>query len=135
MVMVQEMAACGTNNFWVKVNLEASGGQRMGTAEEIRLLIKSKYPLIYLETADEEYSLNQLREAASSLGLVFYRWSATGRLRRGENQNSYYQTNEPAALFKTMLKLAGGQPWEPGLYVLKDIHHHLKNPVILRLCK
>lgn len=107
----------------------------MGTAEEIRLLIKSKYPLIYLETADEEYSLNQLREAASSLGLVFYRWSATGGLRRGENQNSYYQTNEPAALFKTMLKLAGGQPWEPGLYVLKDIHHHLKNPVILRLCK
>ncbi len=40
----------------------------MKMAEEIRGLIKSRYPLIYLETADEKYTLNHLREMSYEWG-------------------------------------------------------------------
>ena len=68
----------------------------MHLAEELTLLIKSKYPLIYLESADEDYALRQLAEIAGRLRLIHYRWSLTEGLRRAGSDGTYYQTNEPA---------------------------------------
>jgi hypothetical protein len=35
--------------------------------DELTLLIKSKYPVIFVESIDEEYVVNQLRQIASRL--------------------------------------------------------------------
>ena len=40
--------------------------------EELVLLIKSKYPVIFVESIDEEYVVRELRQIASQLGLIFY---------------------------------------------------------------
>jgi len=47
------------------------------TNEELNLLIKSKYPVVYVETIDEIYTIRQLQAIAEQLNLNFYQWSIT----------------------------------------------------------
>ena len=53
----------------------------MNFEEEISLLIKSRYPLVMVDTIDEEYVLGQLRDVAQAQGLNFYSWSLSKGLR------------------------------------------------------
>ena len=103
--------------------------------DELALLIKSQYPVIFVESIDEEYVVNQLRLITSQLGLIFYQWSVTGGLQRGLNENPYYQTGDPEKMIKTVLSLIKSDRSEPGLFVLKDFDKHLENSIILRLFK
>jgi hypothetical protein len=103
--------------------------------DELMLLIKSKYPVIFVESIDEEYVVNQLRQITSQLGLNFYQWSVTGGLQRGFNENPYYQTADPEKMVKTVLSLIKSDRSESGLFVLKDFDKHLENSIILRLIK
>jgi SpoVK/Ycf46/Vps4 family AAA+-type ATPase len=103
--------------------------------DELALLIKSKYPVIFVESIDEEYVLNQLRQITSQVGLIFYQWSVTGGLQRGFNESPYYQTGDPEKMMKTILSLIKSDRSESGLFVLKDFDKHLENSIILRLFK
>jgi len=103
--------------------------------DELRLLIKSKYPVIFVESIDEEYVVGQLRQIAGQLGLVFYQWSVTGGLRRGRQENPYYQTQDPEKMIRTVFSLIKTESSESGLYVLKDFDRHLENTLILRSFK
>ena len=106
----------------------------MHLAEELTLLVKSKYPLIYLESADEDYALRQLAEIAGRLRLIDYRWSLTEGLRRAGSDGFYYQTNEPVKMLRTVIDLIRRDA-SPGLFVLKDFHRALEDQVVLRLFK
>ena len=103
--------------------------------DELTLLIKSKYPVIFVESIDEEYVVNQLRQITSQVGLIFYQWSVTGGLQRGFSENPYYQTGDPEKMIKTILSLIRSDRSEPGLFALKDFDKHLENSIILRLFK
>jgi hypothetical protein len=103
--------------------------------DELTLLIRSKYPVIFVESIDEEYVVNQLRQIASQLNLIFYQWSVTAGLQRGFNENPYYQTGDPEKMLKTILSLIKSDRSESGLFVLKDIDKHLENSLLLRLFK
>jgi len=103
--------------------------------DELALLIKSKYPVIFVESIDEEYVVNQLRQITSQLGLIFYQWSVTGGLQRGFNENPYYQTGDPGKMIMTVLSLIKSDRSEAGLFVFKDFDKHLENSIILRLFK
>lgn len=103
--------------------------------EDLTLLIKSKYPLIFVESIDEEYVVNQLRQIASQLGLIFYQWSVTTGLRRGYKEGPYYQTGDPEKMIRMVLSLIKSDGSESGLFVLKDFDKYLENSLILRLFK
>lgn len=103
--------------------------------EELALLIKSRYPVIFVESIDEEYVVNQLRQIANQLGLIFYQWSVTSGLQRGLNENPYYQTGDPEKMIKNILSLVKSDRPESGLFVLKDFDKHLESSVLLRLFK
>ena len=108
----------------------------MNTREEIGLLIKSRYPLLFLETADEDYSVIELKEIGSEQNLEYFQWTLTGGLVRGDSQNAFYQSGAPGIALKTILDLLmKPQPWGAALYVMKDLTVHLNDPIILRLCK
>jgi hypothetical protein len=110
----------------------------MLASEELILLIKSRYPVIFVESIDEQYVVNQLRQIADQLGLAFYQWSVTGGLQKGSKEGGFYQTGEPEKMVRTVLSLVrdrSGDRAEPGLFVLKDFDKHLENIVILRLFK
>lgn len=102
------------------------------------LLIKSKYPVIFLETVDEEYVLHQLNQIAVQLKLSYYQWSATEGLRRDHKETSYYQTRDATAMLQMVigiLKLADGYTLKTGLFVFKDFERYLDDPMVLRLFK
>ncbi len=103
--------------------------------DEISLLIKSKYPVVFVESIDEEYVVNQLRQIASQLGLIFYQWSVTAGLQRGSKEGPYYQTGDPEKMIKNVLSLIKTDRSESGIFVLKDFDKYLENSVILRLFK
>lgn len=103
--------------------------------DELALLIKSKYPVIFVESIDEEYVVNQLRQIASQLGLIFYQWAVTTGLQRGFKEGPYYQTGDPEKMIRTVLSLIKSDRSESGLFILKDFDKHLENSIILRLFK
>ncbi len=102
------------------------------------LLIKSKYPVIFLETVDEEYVLRQLNQIAVQLKLSYYQWSATEGLRRDQKESSYYQTRDANAMLQMVLgilKMADGYTLKNGLFVFKDFERYLDDSMVLRLFK
>jgi AAA+ superfamily predicted ATPase len=101
--------------------------------EELTLLIKSKYPVVFFECIDEEYVLSQLRMLAFALDMVYYQWSITDGLSRGISQGEYYQTKDPTLALKTILDFFREKNEEAGLFVLKDFQKYLENDLILRL--
>ena len=106
----------------------------MLASEELILLIKSKYPVIFVESVDEQYVINHLRQIAGQLGLSFFQWSVTTGLQKGTKEGGFYQTGEPEKMLRTVFALIKDRS-EPGLFVLKDFDKHLENVVILRLFK
>ena len=108
------------------------------TNEELNLLIKSKYPVVYVETIDEIYTIRQLQAIAEQLNLNFYQWSITDGLRQGDNDGFYYQTKEPAKMLRLVqyfLKPREYEEIKPGLFVLKDFEKYLEDDLVLRLFK
>lgn len=103
--------------------------------DELALLIKSKYPVIFVESIDEEYVVNQLKQIACQFNLIFYQWSVSVGLQRGFHENPYYQTADPEKMVKTVLSLIKTDRPEPGLFVFKDFDKHLESTVLLRLFK
>lgn len=110
----------------------------MHVNEELSLLIKSKYPVVFFESIDEIYTVSQLKAIAEQLNLVFYQWSLTDGLRRGDTEGSYYQTKQPAQMLRMALDLIkprdDGEA-QPGLFVLKDFDKYLDDVMTLRLFK
>ena len=105
--------------------------------EEISLLIKSRYAVIYLETVDEEYVLGQLGQIAKELKLSYFEWSVTEGLSRNHKEGSYYQSNKPALMLKTanfLLQPMASQG-EYGLFVFKDFNKYFDDVVVMRLFK
>jgi SpoVK/Ycf46/Vps4 family AAA+-type ATPase len=106
--------------------------------EELCLLIKSRYPLVFFESIDELYAARQLKTIAEQLKLAFYHWSLTDGLRKGNNEGAYYQSKDPAMMLKIILNLLqenGGETAQSGLFVLKDFDRYLKDDLTLRLFK
>ncbi len=103
--------------------------------DELSLLIKSKYPLIFLETIDEDYTIRQLKTIAAILDLDFYQWSLTSGLKKADNEGSYYQTKEPSAMVRTILSLFHYEYPAPCLFVFKDFNKYLDDSLTLRLFK
>jgi predicted AAA+ superfamily ATPase len=105
----------------------------MNFEAEISLLIKSKYPLVLVDTIDEDYVADQFHGITAALGLTAYSWSLTKGLRVGRNENAFYQTAEPARMLKTVNDLLNDNT--PALFILSDFHKFLEDAVVGRLFK
>ncbi|PIU18224.1 MAG: hypothetical protein COT18_10900, partial [Elusimicrobia bacterium CG08_land_8_20_14_0_20_59_10] len=105
----------------------------MNFEEEITLLIKSRYPLVVVDTIDEEFVSRQLFSISQSLSMGFYAWSLTMGLRVGRNANSFYQSNEPAKMLKLVNDILDEK--QPSLFMFNDLHKFLEDPVVSRLVK
>ena len=52
----------------------------MSLSEELLLLVKSEYPVVFCETVDEERASRQLLKVAGELGLSVHQWAITSGL-------------------------------------------------------
>jgi hypothetical protein len=95
--------------------------------EELRLLIRSRHPILYVETHEEERFVRLLVLACRELELAFFTWSVTDGLFRYGFGTSIYDTAEPAKALKHIRAAR-----IPAVYLLRDFQPYLDDPGIVR---
>jgi hypothetical protein len=91
--------------------------------DELLLLLKSRHPLLLVESQDEERVLQRVAAASAELGFPFFRWTVTDGLRRHGSANPIYETAEPAQALGH-IAAAGG----PSVYALCDFAPFATDP-------
>ncbi|HYM33989.1 MAG TPA: hypothetical protein VET48_01270, partial [Steroidobacteraceae bacterium] len=104
--------------------------------QELETLIRSRAPLIVIETRDEPRALELLTSLAVRLtqqvALPIFQWKITEGLRRLDVDLGAAQTHnsEPTEVLKSIRATT-----KAGVYVLLDIHPFLNDPINVRLVK
>lgn len=96
------------------------------TDAELELLIRSKYALVLLDTAEPERADERLALIASRLSLPYYSWSRSRGLRRGHQQGDPFidNTQEPARA----LALVPGEG--AAIYHFRGLGPYLEDPLV-----
>jgi len=107
----------------------------MSTQHDLTLLLRSRMPIILIETGDEARVLELLRIAAVSRArddyLPLFRWTVTDGLQRLDiDLEPQLHNAEPDEVLRHIRAVT-----KPGIYVLLDFHPFLDNPVTVRLIK
>ncbi|NVK22588.1 MAG: AAA family ATPase [Kangiellaceae bacterium] len=103
---------------------------------DLTLLIKSKNPIIVIETHEEQRALELLTKIAISQNMPLFGWHVTEGLRRVEMQNENFaplkDTAEPTACLQHIRRME-----RKGIYVLCDFHPFVdkEHPQNIRLLK
>ena len=105
----------------------------MDCARELDLLIRSRYPIIYLRTSEESRACNLIANIAKAQKKNLVEWSSTEGLctieefhSKSVNKHSDDTVKLEVAL-ETILQDAGRT-----IYLMKDLHSFLDNPRVVR---
>jgi SpoVK/Ycf46/Vps4 family AAA+-type ATPase len=107
----------------------------MDRRQDLEIILRSRTPLIVIETRDERRVLRMLQaigmRASTSEYLPLFRWTVTDGLQRLDIDLAPQLTNsEPVDVLKHIRAVS-----KPGIYVLLDFHPFLDDPVHVRLLK
>jgi SpoVK/Ycf46/Vps4 family AAA+-type ATPase len=97
---------------------------------ELGALLRSRFPIILIESHEEPRMLELLAKACNLENQVLMCWSITKGLGRHGREDTIYQTNELLDVLKHVDKTA-----QNGVYVLCDAHPGFKDPVAIRLIR
>lgn len=97
------------------------------------MLIRARYPLIEIITWEEERVLKRLGAIAAELHKSVWQWTVNGGLCHWRNGlfapgEGARGTKEPLVALKEIAVNSA----DPAIYVLKDFHHFMKEPGVLR---
>jgi len=98
--------------------------------QELGALLRSRFPIVLVESHEEPRVLEILHKAANLDNQVMMTWSITSGIRRYGRDESIYQTNDLLDALKHIDKTQ-----QNGLYVMCDAHPGFKDPVVLRLIR
>jgi SpoVK/Ycf46/Vps4 family AAA+-type ATPase len=107
----------------------------MDGSHDLELVLRSRTPIVIIETQDEARMLELLQAIAmrrsSTSYLPLFRWTITDGLQRLDIALEAQSINsEPTDVLKHIRAVS-----KPGLYVLLDFHPFLEDPVHVRLLK
>ena len=93
---------------------------------DLEILIRARYPLIYVVSWEEQRVINEVKQIASRLNKKVFEWSITmGLVPAGTSIQSQKQkdtaSQDPLVALDTVIEHV-----EPALYVFKDFHPFLK---------
>lgn len=98
------------------------------TAENLKLLIRARHPLVAMETPDEPRALRVVRQAAESMGLPLLEWSVTdGLVDQSPDFRRLVEAGKVGAALR-YVKECG----RAAIYVFKDLGQHSKDPQVVR---
>ncbi|PYV48496.1 MAG: hypothetical protein DMG94_03380 [Acidobacteria bacterium] len=115
--------------------------------ERLKILIDSSTPIIVMETVEEMRAVRLVRAASSPLNLAVFEWSiASGLVRCGTDTVVYehgfpgsvhntdaagavalYHSQDPAQALGNLEALS-----IEAVFILKDFHRHIEDPVVVR---
>jgi len=109
--------------------------ERMDRQRDLELILRSRMPIVVIETRDEKRMLDLLRTITMSRAtdgyMPLFRWTVTDGLQRLDiDLEPQLHNSEPPDVLKHIRAVA-----KPGVYVLLDFHPYLEDPVIIRLLK
>tara|TARA_R110002049_G_scaffold122999_3_gene278060 strand:- start:1970 stop:3460 length:1491 start_codon:yes stop_codon:yes gene_type:complete len=107
----------------------------MDQQRDLELILRSRTPIVVIETEDEARILQMLQSIAVSgaagAHLPLFRWSVTDGLQRQDIVLEPQRMNsQPADVLKHIRAVAN-----PGVYILLDFHPFLDDPLHVRLLK
>ena len=107
----------------------------MDRRQDLEIILRSRTPLIVMETRDESRVLRMLQDigmqSSTSDYLPLFRWTITDGLQRLDiDLAPQLMNSEPADVLKHIRAVS-----KPGIYVLLDFHPFLDDPVHVRLIK
>jgi SpoVK/Ycf46/Vps4 family AAA+-type ATPase len=107
----------------------------MDRRQDLEIILRSRTPLIVMETRDERRALRMLQSismrSSASDYLPLFRWTITDGLQRLDIELAPQLINsEPVDVLKHIRAVS-----RPGMYVLLDFHPFLDDPVNVRLIK
>ena len=101
----------------------------MNDQRDLEVMIDSRFPIIAIESQEENRVLQLLQRLARAHSQALFVWSAAEGL-RGSQRAGGGQSLDPTQALRFV---DGGGP--AGIYVLLDFHPYLANPVNVRLLK
>jgi len=108
-----------------------SSGEHGDAARDLEVLIRSRYPVIAVDTLEEERLRELLARVADRLDVPLFTWSRTRGLVRDGAERGAYETADP---FKLLAHLTASGT--PGVYLLADFHPYLaQDPQLVRLLR
>jgi len=101
-------------------------------ADELKLLIRSRHPVVSIETPDESRAVSLIRRVAGEMQRPLFEWSITTGLRRVQppSEGMVAGTDAP--------KLALAHLRDVGLnalFIFCDLADHLRDPLLVRLLR
>lgn len=107
----------------------------MSNRRDLEVLLRSRVPLIVIETADESQLLDLLKVITLSRVdgnfLPLFRWTVTDGLQRLDiDLEPQLHNSEPSEVLRHIRAVS-----KPGIFVLLDFHPFLEDPVNVRLLK
>lgn len=102
----------------------------MNDQRDLTLILKSRFPLVVIETHEEARVLTLLEKVANLESWALFSWSVVEGLRRSGIGERMAMTNE---LRECLKHIEATQ--QNGLYVLFDAHKFLDDPINIRLLK
>ncbi len=94
--------------------------------DQLALLIRSRYALLYLVTHEEQRVEAHIRIMGAQEGLTVWRWRCTNGL-LGPDGEPVPDTCEATDALAHLLSVP-----EPAVFVLQDFHHELSDPRVVR---
>lgn len=98
--------------------------------DQLQLLIRSGYPVIAIETADEDAACRLVRQASERLDRPLFEWSITTGLKR--TRPSREDTGVKPGKASDALQFLIEHKGQDELYLLKDLGPHGKDPMVAR---
>ncbi len=107
----------------------------MDRQRDLELILRSRMPIVVIETRDESRMLDLLKSIALSRArdgyVPLFRWTVTDGIQRLDiSLEPQLHNSEPAEALKHIRAVS-----KPGIYVLLDFHPYLSDPINVRLMK
>lgn len=99
----------------------------MQVLKDLELLINSRYPIIAIETYEEERVEGMLQQIAARLGIPLFVWTITEGLKRIGLTNPIYDTHHPIKALNNLAAIKN-----EGIYLFKDLHRYLGEAEVVR---
>lgn len=99
----------------------------MDILKDLELLINSRYPIIAVETYEEERVEEALQQIATRLSIPLFVWTVTEGLKRIGIDNPIYDTQHPIKALNNLAAIKN-----EGIYLFKDLHRYLQEAEVVR---
>ena len=115
-----------------RISSSFAAPRQIEARRELEILVKARYPLLYVVSWEEWRVMNELSAIAQTLGKNVYEWSINNgitRFRRAlqKQPEGRKNTKDPILALREVLEFT-----EPSIFAFKDFHHYMKERQVIR---